>query len=127
MKNNKFNTLVLNGTLKLTVRTTLSNNSYANLFNVINKGEKSYFNLCKNINFKNLDYLSTDLYSTYEVNNLDTWTGISYKMYQTYELWWLICKFNKIKNPFTELEEGKVLKIPSKELVEVILNTIKNN
>ena len=105
----------------------LDKNNYANLFDVINKGEKSYFNLCKNISFKNLDYLSSELFKTYEVKDGDSWTGISYKIYNTIDLWWLICKFNDVKNPFEELTVGMILKVPVEELVDIILETIKNN
>lgn len=127
MKNKKFNSLVQSGKLKLTTGGMLDRYSYANLFDVINKGEKSYFNLCKNINFKNLDYLSTELFTIYEVKENDTWTGISYKIYNTIDLWWLICKFNEVKNPFDELTVGRILRIPSDELVEIIINAIQNN
>ena len=127
MKNKKFNSLIQTGKLKLTAGGMLDKNSYANLFDVVNKGEKSYFNLCKNINFKNLDYLSTELFTIYQVKANDTWTGISYKVYETIDLWWLICKFNDVKNPFDELVEGRILRIPSEELVDIILNTIQNN
>ena len=96
-------------------------------FDVVKKGEKSYFNLCKNINFKNLNYLSSELFTIYEILENDTWPGISYKVYNTIDLWWLICKFNNVKNPFKELTVGKILRIPSEELVDIILETIKNN
>ena len=38
---------------------------------------------------------------------------ISKKMYNTERYWWIICLVNKIQNPFDELEEGIILKIPS--------------
>lgn len=127
MKNKKLNTLIQTGKIEMTAVKTLGKYDYANLFDVVNKGEKSYFNLCKNINFKNIDYLNSELFTTYEVLDNDTWPGISYKVYNTIDLWWLICKFNNVRNPFEELTVGKLLKIPSEELVDIILETINKN
>jgi len=39
---------------------------------------------------------------------------ISYKVYGTASFWWIILLVNEISNPFTDLEEGKILKIPNK-------------
>ena len=109
----------------------LSNNkldqyNFANLFNVVNLGEKSYFNINKTIVFKNIDDIGLNYYSTYTIKDGDNWTGISFKFYKTIKLWWLICKVNDIKNPFTELIPGKVIKILEKTVVDNILNSIKN-
>jgi len=38
---------------------------------------------------------------------------ISYKNYGTVAYWWLILFVNEIQDPFTDLEVGKVLRIPS--------------
>ena len=63
-------------------------------------------------------------YVEYEIAFGDTWTNISFKFYNTIKLWWLICKFNNIINPFTELQIGKRIKIPDKTIVENILTSI---
>ncbi len=108
------------------LKTSLPKNSFANFFEVVNKGPNSYFNLCKGLSFS-YDNLSQDLSYDYLVLEDDCWTGISYKSYGTPQLWWLICKFNNVKNPFTELEAGKVIKIPKPELKDWILEMIQNN
>jgi hypothetical protein len=102
----------------------LDNYNFANFFHVVNKGEKSYFNLYRNINF-DLSDLDPNLFENYEIMENDSWTNISYKFYGTIKLWWLICRFNDIKNPFNELEAGKILKIPVKELMDSVLNVIR--
>ena len=122
----KLNDLILNGKIDSSEVTPLSKNSLANLFNVVNKGKNSYYNICSTINFKNLEYIDSSLYSSYEVKSTDSWTTISHKHYNTTELWWLICKFNEIKNPFTELTEGKILKIPGETIKNYVLEMIKN-
>ena len=73
-----------------------------------------------------MEYIDSSLYSSYEVKSTDSWTTISHKHYNTTELWWLICKFNEIKNPFTELTEGKILKIPGETIKNYVLEMIKN-
>ncbi len=124
--NKKLNTLISNGVFPPEIKK-LDNYDYANLFNVINKGEKSYFNLCKNIYFDNTQYLTSNDVEFYTIIDDDSWSSISYKFYRTYKLWWLICKFNNITNPFYELTPGKEIKIPSKEMVDSILAIIKSN
>ena len=122
---NKLNTLIENGTFPDVDK--LDKYDFANFFNVVNKGEKSYFNLCKNIYFDNIQYLTSSDVELYVIVENDSWSNISYKFYKTYKLWWLICKFNGVKNPFYELTPGKVIKIPTKEMVDEILNIIKTN
>lgn len=39
---------------------------------------------------------------------------ISYKCYGTVNFWWIIMSVNNIENPLIDLEEGQLLKIPSK-------------
>ena len=124
--NKKLNTLISNGIFPSEIKK-LDTYDYANLFNVVNKGEKSYFNLCKNIYFDNTQYLTSTDIDFYIILDDDSWSSISYKFYKTYKLWWLICKFNNIKNPFYELTPGKEIKIPSKEMADEILAIMKSN
>lgn len=39
---------------------------------------------------------------------------ISYKMYGTVSFWWIILIVNGLDNPFVDLVEGMILKIPNK-------------
>ena len=98
--------------------------NFANLFDVVELGEKSYFNINKTINFENVEYIPDTAYYMYEVKFGDSWTNISYKYYNTIKLWWLICKFNDIKNPFEELTPGSIIKIPVENLVQTVLTNI---
>ena len=97
---NKLNKLISSGVFKDV--SFLDNYNFANLFNVVNKGEKSYFNLCRSIYF-DIEDISPDLITVYEVAEGDTWTNISYRNFGTIKLWWLICKFNNIKNERNEM------------------------
>jgi nucleoid-associated protein YgaU len=104
----------------------LSEYNFANLFNVVQLGEKSYFNISKTLTFDNIQDIPEQYYTLYELTESDTWTGISYTHYGTISLWWLICKFNGIVNPFIEITPGKVIMIPNKKLVDSILIMLHN-
>ena len=99
----------------------ISKYDMCNILSVVEKGEKSYFNLCKTLTIKDIQRIPSKYYKLYKCTKGDTWTNISYRYYNTIKLWWLICKFNNIKNPFSDLIEGKVIKIPTNELVNQII------
>lgn len=122
----KLNNLINDGTFDSTYVSPLNKNSYANIFDVVNRGERSYFNLCRGIRFNHVDKMDESKYSNYVVVESDSWTTISYRFYHTVELWWLICKFNNIKNPFKELIPGTVIKIPSDEVKDIILSVLSS-
>ena len=106
--------------------TAVSTSKYdmSNIFNVVNKGQNSYFNIAKTINFYNVNELSSDYYQVYKVVAGDTWPLISYKFYNNIKLWWLICKFNNIKNPFVDLKINMILKIPTLNFMSQIIESI---
>ena len=105
----------------------LDENNFANLFSVVYLGNNSYFNINKTINIKNVNDIDSSKYFTYEIVEGDTWTSISFKFYNTYKLWWLICKFNNIINPFTELTVGTFIKILKPNYADMILKNIRDN
>lgn len=61
---------------------------------------------------------NTTVYTSYEVQRGDTFDSIALEFYNNPTLYWIICSFNRIQDPFTELEEGQVLKIPSISNIE---------
>jgi len=120
------NNLLREGVFDANLTKMLDKNDYANLFSVVNRGPSSYFNFCKGVHFDNVDSIDQSMYKEYVVMENDSWTSISYRFYDTIELWWLICKFNGVKNPFYELTAGTVLKIPNDEIKDIVLNTISS-
>lgn len=94
---------------------------FARLFDVVQKGEKSYFNICKTIRIKNLDKMLSKYFTYYQVKPKDTWTNLSYKFFHTYKLWWILCKFNNVQNPFGYLKDGLIIKIPKEQVVNSII------
>lgn len=99
---------------------------FARLFEVVQRGKNSYFNLCKTIRFQNIDTMLPKYYSNYQVKPKDTWTNLSFKFFNTYKLWWLLCKFNNIEDPFKQLQQGQIIKIPSNEVMREIIENLDN-
>lgn len=98
--------------------------NFANFFSVIQMGQKSYFNISKTLIFNNIQFVNPSDFYQYQLKQTDTWTGISFRYYKTYKLWWLICKFNKIQNPLAPMIPGMIIKIPSNQIVDSILYQI---
>lgn len=48
---------------------------------------------------------------------------ISFKAYQTPDLWWVILEYNNIQDPLFELQVGQILKIPT---IDRVLLAIQN-
>jgi nucleoid-associated protein YgaU len=101
--------------------------------NYFNKGYDididAFFNIpTKNIFFKSSSNISEldDVYKPYTVMDGDTWTLISHKMYKTVELWWFICKFNNIQNPFNQPTPNTIIKILDMQLVDSILSSLRS-
>jgi len=105
---------------------TLSLLKLENLFNVYNNGSYYFYNILGTVNIpQNLD---RSTYAEYTVPSENMpWTLISYKVYNTMDLWWLICSTNNISNPIEFVKAGTVLKILTPEYVSSILQTINVN
>jgi len=67
---------------------------------------------------------SDEFYYTYNIEADDWWDNISYKFYNTPDLWWAICYVNDVVNPYEELEEGKAIKILRDTYLHYLLTDI---
>lgn len=104
----------------------LDKNNMGRLFNVVQRGKNSYFNLSRTIRFTNVDNIPPKYYTNYVITQKDSWTNISFKFYRTHKLWWLICKFNNVEDPLNYLEVGKVIKIPTQDIANSIIEQLGN-
>lgn len=110
----------------------LSALSFANIFHVNDEPKlgstfKTY-SINRTVNFNDLNNKSTTnnaLFIPYKVIANDNWTIISYKFYQTIELWWLIAKVNNISNPTEDPVVGTTIKILSSDVVNQILAILR--
>lgn len=107
--------------------TLFTKNDMENIFHayIDPANDELYFNLCRSLNFKNLNKTAKQTYQLYTVQQNDTWNLISYKFYGTIRLWWIVCKFNGIINSVNEPEAGTNIRILNKEIVSDILRLIK--
>lgn len=102
----------------------LSRQRYENIFKVY-KNDKGqyYYNINKSIVFpENIDKTKVSFIT---VKQKQAWTTISYNVYGTIELWWLICLLNKIDNPIKQPEPGTVLKVLNYDALNDVLVEIQ--
>lgn len=105
--------------------TKLNPENYENIFNVYQEtqGSMHYYNLLQTVVFpKNLPI---GMFESYTISQGDTWPFISYKVYDTPNLWWIILLANEIYNPTKMPDPGEFLSIPSINVVKEILSQIK--
>lgn len=58
------------------------------------------------------------VYTTYTVRKNDTFDSLALEFYNNPTLFWIICSFNNIQDPFSKLKEGQLIKIPSISNIE---------
>jgi nucleoid-associated protein YgaU len=104
---------------------TLSLYRFENFFNVFydEDAKINFYNLLKNITIYPAEDNTVDLEYIFKEN--DTWPYISYKFYNTPDLWWLICEYNRIYNPLEQPENGTKLKILKSDYVYKVLEELK--
>ena len=60
----------------------------------------------------------TTTYTLYVVKQGDTLDTIAMENYNNPTLFWVICSFNRIRNPYSVLVPGTTLKLPSISTLE---------
>lgn len=60
----------------------------------------------------------TTVYSLYEVQRGDTFDSIALEFYNNPTLYWVICSFNHIQDPYMELTAGQKIKVPAISNIE---------
>lgn len=102
----------------------LQTENYENIFNVYQQESGLYYyNLIQTIVFPT--NLPKGFFDTYEIGYGDSWPYISYKTYNTPNLWWIILLANQISDPTNNPTPGSLLLIPKTEVVKEVLSQIK--
>lgn len=101
---------------------------YENIFNLYelenSEGNKYvFYNILNKVSFP--DGLSEALFDYYKIEDKIPLTALSYNIYNTQYLWWLIMAINEIKNPVKCIEPGSVLKILKADYLDLIFDKIK--
>jgi len=106
----------------------LSNSSQLKLFTILDDVTSNtyYLNIFRSYIINTSSLNDTSFYELYEVDNNDWFDNISYKFYNTPQLWWVICIVNNIVNPFEELQSGQILRILKNSYIYNILKEVRN-
>ena len=94
--------------------------------NLINAAYKSYDRLSRYSNFpyyynrKDNKYIygtqrhlkNTTAYTGYVVRVNDTWDSISLNFYNNPTYFWIICDYNRIRDPYSLPEVGETVRVP---------------
>jgi hypothetical protein len=98
----------------------LSMYRFENFFNVYSDvNDFKFYNILKNISLFPSDNSSVEI--PYIVKYNDTWGLISYKNYNTIDLWWLVCSYNQIQNPVKMPTPGTQIKILKSDYVGAVI------
>lgn len=101
----------------------LRKENYENIFNVYTDEEDRYFyNLLQTVVIPS--NLPENFYDNYVITYGDTWPFISYKIYNTPNLWWLITSVNNIDNPTIQPEISTQIKVLKTRYASLILSQI---
>ena len=103
--------------------TKLNTENYENCFNVYQEEDGLYYyNILQTVVFPS--NLPQSFFAAYNVSHGDTWPLISFKNYNTPNLWWIILIANKIQNATIIPKPGTTLAVPKIEVVKEILAEI---
>jgi hypothetical protein len=93
--------------------------SFLRLFNVLldEDRETKFLNIFRSYVANEDVYSNVSFFQSYEVSNGEYWDNVSYNLYNTPFLWWVIALLNNTVNPFEELEEGQELIVLREEYV----------
>jgi len=100
----------------------ISSYRYENFLNIYDDNGYKFYNLLKSINIFPAN--NSEVEESYNVQYHDTWHNISYKYYNTMDLWWLVCEYNQIKNPVVMPEAGTQIKILKASYVFPIISEL---
>ena len=97
---------------------------YENIFKVYQKGDKDfyYYNILKKIEIP--ADTSINLISSVKLDRNIPLTTLSYNLYGTTHLWWLILVVNKIQNPIKDLPIGFDIKYVKKKYIRTVISSI---
>lgn len=102
----------------------------ANIFNVYTKSVDGFIQYAYNLNrglvIRGVNNIPAQYLDYYTVDNRDNLNLISYKVYGTINLWWLIAKINNITDATITLKPGRKLIIVGTDSVNKILNMLKS-
>lgn len=102
----------------------ISSYRYENFFNVYTDDDSyKFYNILKGISIFNSE--NSEAEEIYYTKPIDTWPFISYKFYNTIDLWWLVCTYNQVKNPMQNPEPGTKLRLLKHKYVSYVVSELQ--
>jgi hypothetical protein len=97
---------------------------YENIFKVYETGDKDffYYNILKKIRLP--DDIDNNLLNTVAYNSALPVTTLSYRIYGTTYLWWLIMVVNNISNP-VKIAGGTRIRYIKKQYLKPVIDSLK--
>ena len=103
----------------------LGNNRYENIFKLyVNENDQFCYNLKSSVTFPN--DIDEEFIGFFNLDTNAPWTTISYGIYGTIFLWWMITELNNITNPIDIPKPGTIIKYIKPEYVKQIVGQINN-
>jgi hypothetical protein len=101
---------------------------YENIFNAYrlendNGNQYVFYNILNKVTLPN--NIDNNVFDKFSIPGPMPLTTISYKIYKTMHLWWLIMVCNNIKNPVKLLAPGAVIRTIKPQYLSAVLNSIK--
>lgn len=87
--------------------------SFLRLFNTLldEDRETKFLNIFRSYIINEDSFRDVSFFDSYEVSNGEYWDNVSYNLYNSPFLWWVIALLNNITNPFEELTDGQELNV----------------
>ncbi len=101
--------------------------SFIRLFNVLldEDRETKFMNIFRSYVANEDIFSDVALFESYKVANGEYWDNVSYNLYDTPFLWWVIALLNNTVNPFEELEDGDELKVLRSDFVYTLTTDLE--
>lgn len=97
---------------------------YENFFNIyVDDNNEYYYNILRSINI--ISSNNSNVEDEYVIKPQDTWYLISYKYYNTGDLWWLVCAYNQISNASIMPSVGTRIKLLKGDYLATVLTELK--
>ena len=98
-------------------------NYYENIFKVYKDGEYYFYNILQCVQLPK--DMNTDVFEVVEIPGSMPLSTLSFKLYKTINLWWLICLANKIDDPTQFIAPGTTIRAIKPHYVGEILADIQ--
>lgn len=101
--------------------------SFLRLFNTLldEDRETKFLNIFRSYIIDEDSLRDISFFESYEVSNGEYWDNVSYNLYRTPYLWWVIALLNNITNPFEELEDGQELNVLRDDYVYQLISDLE--